>query len=83
MVNAIICCAKEVRALIVLDIECNLSCKFVKNCRIIGLDIGQKKQIMSEVCMIKKKGPHSTVYWERDKKRFKCKVNLSNSKNPA
>ena len=56
MVNAIICCAKEVRALIVLDIECNLSCKFVKNCRIIGLDIGQKKQIMSEVCMIKKKG---------------------------
>ena len=71
MVNAIICYAKEVRALIVLDIECNLSCRFVKNCRIIGLDIGQKKkkQIMCEVCMIKK-GPHSTVYRGRDKKKY-------------
>ena len=46
MVNSIICCAKEVRASIVLDWlnECNLSCKIVKNCKIIGLN--RAKQIL-------------------------------------
>ena len=46
MVNFIICCAKEVRASIVLDWlnECNLSCKSVKNCKIIGLN--RAKQIL-------------------------------------
>ena len=49
VVNAIICCAKEA----MLN-ECNLSCKIVKNCRIIGLNRAKKNKIMSEVCMIKK-----------------------------
>ena len=56
VVNAIICCAKEARASIVLDInECNLSSKVVKNCRIIArFKQGKKEQILIEVCMIKK-----------------------------
>ena len=56
VVNAIICCAKEARASIVLDInECNLSSKVVKNCRIIvRFKQGKKEQILIEVCMIKK-----------------------------
>ena len=70
MVNAIFCYAKEVRAFIVLDIECNLSCKFVKNCRIIGLDIGQKKKKNYVRGLYDKKGPHSTVYRGRDKKKY-------------
>ena len=43
VVNAIICCPKEARASIVLDID-----------RIIGLNRAKKKKILSEVCMIKK-----------------------------
>ena len=68
VVNAIICCAKEGRASIVLDIEW---LQFVKNCRIIGLNRAKKEQILSEVCMIKKTAPHSTVYFRRDEKKFK------------
>ena len=103
VVNAIICCAKEARASIVLDIEWvqYLSCKIVKTCRILGLNRAKKKKILSKVCMIKKKketAPHSIVYLRRDEKnmfkrlvytppdlspRFTCKVNLSNTKNPA
>ena len=48
VVDAIICCAKETRALIVLDIalnECNLSGKIVKNCRIIGLNRAKKNKL--------------------------------------
>ena len=78
--------------------ESNLSCKIVKNCRIIGLNRAKKEQILSEVCMIKKAAPCSTVYLRRDEKsmfkrlvytppdlspRLTCKVNLSNTKNPA
>ena len=55
VVNAIICCAKEARALTSLILnECNLSCKIVKNCRILGLNRAKKNKIMSEVCIIKK-----------------------------
>ena len=49
--------------------ECKLSCKIVKNCRIIGLNRAKKEQILSEVCMIKK-GPHSTVYLRRVEKKY-------------
>ena len=37
-------------------VECKLSCKIVKNCRIIGQkkNRAKKEQILSEVCMIKK-----------------------------
>ena len=61
-----ICCAKEARASIVLDWlnECNLSCKIVKNCRIMVLN--RAKKILSEVCMIKETTPDSTVYLRRD-----------------
>ena len=67
--NAIICCAKEARALMVLDIECecNLSCKIVKNCRIIGLNRG--KRTNSVRGLYDKKGPHSTVYLRGDEKK--------------
>ena len=34
--------------------ESNLSCKIVKNCRIISLNRAKKNQILSEVCIIKK-----------------------------
>ena len=34
--------------------ECKLSCKIVKNCRIICLNRAKKEHILSEVCMIKK-----------------------------
>ena len=44
VVTAIICCAKEAPTLIVRDIECNLSCKIVKNCRIIGLNRAKKNK---------------------------------------
>ena len=55
VISSIICCAKEARASIVLDWlnECNLSCKIVKNCRIIVLN--RAKKILSEACVIKKK----------------------------
>ena len=51
--------------------ECKLSCKIVKNCRIIGQkkNRAKKEQILSEVCMIKK-GPHSTVYLRRVEKKY-------------
>ena len=47
--------------------QCNLSCKIVKNFRIIVLN--RAKKILSELCMIKKKqktAPHSPVYLRRD-----------------
>ena len=42
-----ICCAKEARASIVLDWlnECNLSCKIVKNCRIMVLNRAKKNSV--------------------------------------
>ena len=52
--------------------QCNLSCKIVKNFRIIVLNRAKKKKILSEVCMIKKKKkkkkkePHGPVYFRRD-----------------
>ena len=50
--------------------ECNLSCKIVKNCRIIGFDRAKKNKILSKVCEIKK-GPHiSTVYLRRDEEKY-------------
>ena len=60
--------------------------------------LGKKEQTLSEVCMIKKTTLRSTVYLRRDEKiifkrlvytppdllpRFTCKVNLSNTKDPA
>ena len=70
VVNAITCCAKEARALVVLDIEwVQFVLKIVKNFRIIGLNRAKKKKILSEVCMIKK-GPHSAVYLRRDEKKY-------------
>ena len=72
VVNAIIRCAREARALIVLDInECNLASKVVKNCRVIArFKQGKKEQILTEVCMIKKTAPHSTVFFRRDEKVY-------------
>ena len=54
VISSIVCCAKEARAWIVLDWlnECNLSCKIVKNCRLIVLN--RAKKVLSEVCMIKR-----------------------------
>ena len=48
-----------------------MSCKIVKNCRIMGLSSSKKKQILSDVCTIKKKkkiAPQSAVYLRRDEK---------------
>ena len=55
-----------------------------------GLNRAKKNKILSKVCMIKK-GPHSTVYLRRDEEKYvlkaglhaTCKVNSSNTKNPA
>ena len=56
VVNAIICCAKEARASIVLDIECVQfvlqNCENLQNYR---FKWGKKEQILSEVCMIIKR----------------------------
>ena len=99
VVNAIICCAKEARALIVLDIAwVQFVLQNCENCRIIGLNRAKKNKILSQVCMIKR-GPHSTAFtWDVIRKsmfqrlvytppdsppRFTCKVNLSNTKNPV
>ena len=69
VVNGIICCAKDARALIVLDIECvHLSCKIVKKCRIIGLN--RAKETNSVRGLYDKKGPHSAVYLRRDEKKY-------------
>ena len=77
--------------------ERNLSCKIVKNCRIIGLN-REREQILSEVCMMKKGFIVLLTCWDVMRKsmfkglvymppdsspRFTCKVNLSNTKNPA
>ena len=72
VVSAIICCAKEARASIVLDID-NLqfvlqNCERLPNYRFKSC---KKRQILSEVCMIKKKtAPHSTFYLRRDEKKY-------------
>ena len=50
--------------------ESNLSCKILKNCRLVGLNRAKEEQILSEVCMIKKTAPHSTVYLRRDEKKY-------------
>ena len=77
--------------------ECNLSCKIVKNCRIIGFDRAKKNQILSKVCEIKRASLvlftwdvmrksmfKRLVYKPPDSSpRFTCKVNLSNTKSPA
>ena len=53
VVNSIICCAKEARAWIVLDIEwVQFVFQNCENCRIIGLNRAKKEQILSEVCMV-------------------------------
>ena len=77
--------------------ECKFSGKIVKNCWIIGLNRAKKKEILSEVCMIKK-GRRVLFTWDVMRKsmfkrlvytppdlspRFTCKVNLSNTKNLA
>ena len=78
--------------------ECDLSCKIVKNCRIIGFDRAKKNQILSKVCKIKK--GLILVLFTRDvtkksmfkrlvytppdsSQRFTCNVNLQNTKSPA
>ena len=70
VVNARICCAKEARALIVLDIKW---VQFVLQNREILQNYrfkqGKKEQILSKVSMIKKK-LHSTVYLRRDEKKY-------------
>ena len=55
--------------------ECNLSCKIVKNCRIIGLNRAKKNKMLSKVCMIKKR-PHSTVYLRHDEEKYVLKAGL-------
>ena len=94
----VICCAKEARPLIVLDIEwvqfVLQNCEKLQNYRFHQ----GKKRTSSVRGLYDKKGPHSTVYLRRDEKsmfkrlvytlpdswpRFNCKVNLSNTKNPA
>ena len=52
VVNSIICCAKEARASIVLIIEseCNLSCKIVKNCCPRYVSLLKKKQRFIVLC---------------------------------
>ena len=78
--------------------ECHLSCKIVKNCRIIGLNRAKKNNILVRG-LYDKIGCHSTAFtWDVMRKsmfkrlvytppvsspRFTCKVNLSNTKNPA
>ena len=70
VVNAIICCAKEARALIVLDIKwlqfILQNCEKLQNYR---FKYGKKEQILSDDCMVKK-GPHSTVYPTHDEKKY-------------
>ena len=77
--------------------ECNLSCKIVKNCRIIGLNRAKKNEFWPRSVWLKKTAPHSTVYLRRDEKifkrlvctppdlspRFTCKVTWSNTGDPA
>ena len=70
--------------------ECKFSCKIVKNCRIIGLNRAKKNKFCPrsvyrlpetwwEKSMFKR-----LVYTPPDlSPRFTCKVNLSNTKNPA
>ena len=70
VVNAIVCCAKEARALIVLDIE--WAQFFLQNCEKLqnySFKQGKKEQILSKVSMIKK-GLHNTVYLRRDEKKY-------------
>ena len=99
--HSIICCAKEARALIVMHWlnECNLSCKIVKNWRIIGLNRAKKNSVRGLYIVIKKKKNSASclpqtwctksifkrlVHTQPDlSPRFNCKVNLSNTKNPA
>ena len=52
-----------------------MSCKIVKNCRIIGLNRAKKNKMLSKVCMIKK-GPHSTVYLRHDEEKYVLKAGL-------
>ena len=75
--------------------ECNLSCKIVKNCRIIGLNRTKKNKFWPWSVWLKKTAPHSTVYLRRDEKvrllytppdlspRLTCKVTWSITKDPA
>ena len=78
--------------------ECNLSCKIVKNCRIIGFDREKKNQILFKVCEIKKGLILVLFTWDVMRKsmftrlvytppdsspRFTCKVTLPNTKIPA
>ena len=98
VVNAIICCVKEACASIVLDAEW---VQFVlQNCQKLqnyGFKQDKKEQILSEVCMIKKKrlivlftsdvrcvcGLHATRFVAKIYLGLTCKVNLSNTKNPG
>ena len=72
-------------------------CKIVENCRIIGSNRAKENKFCPRSVLIKKQCL-STVYLGRDEKsifkrlvytppdlspRFTCKVNLSNTKNPA
>ena len=43
-----------------------LNCEKLQN---YGFKWSKKKQVLSEVCMIKK-GPHSIVYLRRDEKKY-------------
>ena len=65
-----ICCAKEARALIVLDIEkvqiLSQNCERLQNYR---FKLG-KKRTNSVRGLYDKKGPHSTVYLRRDEKKY-------------
>ena len=90
--NAIICCAKEARALIVLDIEwvqiLSQNCERLQNYR---FKLG-KKRTNSVRGLYDKKGPETwpetwrdeTVYTPPDSSpRFTSNLNLPNTKNPA
>ena len=101
VVSAIICCAKEARASIVLDID-NLqfvlqNCEKLPNYRfksckkrtnsVWGLYDKKKKQrliVLFTSDVMKKSMFKRLVYTPPDlSPRFTCKVNLSNTKNPA
>ena len=76
VVNAIIFCAKEARASIVLDIKwVQFVFQNCENCRIIGLNREKKKKFCPRSVWLKKKkkkektAPHSTVYLGRDQKK--------------
>ena len=69
VVNAIICCAKEARALIVLDIEWVQF--FLQNCeKLQNHSFKQGKKQNTVRGMYDKKGPRSTVYLRRDEKKY-------------